>query len=145
MKHMWLFLLFIATTLLTTSLICSAQDSNGGKADSTQSSPKSDIPDRAQLSKGDAQALLVKNIKPDYPPLAPRAGIQGDVVMKALVDKEGNVEDVIYVSGHPMLAPAAIRAVKQWKYKPYVADGKPQRFETQITMNFKSPDRISIK
>jgi len=65
--------------------------------------------------------------------------------MKALVDKDGNVEDVIFVSGHPMLAPAAVRAVKQWKYKPYVADAKSQPFETQITLNFKSSGRISIK
>jgi len=143
MKYVWL--LFIVATLLTTSVICSAQEPNGGKADSIQSSPKADLPPRVQLSRDDAQALLIKSIKPDYPPLAARAGIQGDVVMKARVDKDGNVEDVIYVSGHPMLAPSAVRAVKQWKYKPYVADGKPQPFETQITMNFKSPNRISIK
>jgi protein TonB len=143
MKHMWLLLSVV--TLLTTSVICSAQDANGGKADSAQSSPKVDLPPRVQLSKDDARPLLIKSLKPDYPPLAPRVGIQGDVVMKALVDKDGNVEDVIYISGHPMLAPAALRAVKQWKYKPYVADGKPQPFETQITMNFKLPDHISIK
>jgi TonB family protein len=143
MKYMWL--LSIVATLLTTSGICTAQEPNGGKADLTQSPPKADTAPRAQLSKGDAQALLIKSSKPDYPPLAPRVGIQGDVVMKALVDRDGNVVDVIYVSGHPMLAPAAVTAVKQWKYKPYVADGKPQPFETQITMNFKLPDRISIK
>jgi protein TonB len=143
MKHIWL--PFIVVTLLTTSVISSAQEPSSGKAESPQSSPKADVPPRAQLSKGDAQPLLIKNVKPDYPPLALRAGIQGDVVMKALVDKDGNVEDVIFVSGHPMLAPAAVRAVKQWKYKPYVADAKSQPFETQITLNFKSSGRISIK
>jgi TonB family protein len=143
MKHMWLLLSVV--TVLATSVTCSAQEANGAQVDSAQHSPKVDLPPRVQLSKDDAKALLIKSIKPDYPPLAPRVGIQGDVVMKALVDKDGNVEDVIYISGHPMLAPAAMRATKQWKYKPYVADGKPQPFETQITMNFKLPDRISIK
>jgi periplasmic protein TonB len=52
------------------------------------------------------------------------------------VDKEGNVANIQLISGHPLLAPAAIEAVKQWKYKPFLLDGIPLAVETQVTVNF---------
>lgn len=56
--------------------------------------------------------------------------------MKALINKAGDVESLELVSGHPMLAPAAMDAVKQWKYKPYLLNGKAVEVETQITVNY---------
>jgi protein TonB len=53
-----------------------------------------------------------------------------------LIDKNGGVEELTLVSGHPMLAPAAIEAVKQWKYKPFLLNGQPVKVETQILVDF---------
>ena len=56
--------------------------------------------------------------------------------MQAVISKDGSIEDLKVISGHPMLVPAAIDAVKQWKYKPYILNGEPVVVDTQITVNF---------
>ncbi len=89
-----------------------------------------------RLEQGVSTGLLIKKVLPDYPPLARVSRIQGQVVLKAWIDKNGNIENLTLVSGHPMLAPAAIEAVKQWKYKPYLQNGQPVKVETQIVVNF---------
>jgi protein TonB len=58
------------------------------------------------------------------------------VLLQAVISKDGSIEDLKVISGHPMLVPAAIDAVKQWKYKPYVLNGEPVVVDTQITVNF---------
>jgi protein TonB len=63
-------------------------------------------------------------VAPVYPPLARQARIQGTVILKIVINKDGDVRNVQSVSGHPMLAPAAVEAVKQWKYHPYTEEGK---------------------
>jgi protein TonB len=57
-------------------------------------------------------------------------------VLKAEIDKEGNIQDLSVLSGDPELAPAALKAVKQWKYRPYFLQGQPVSVETQITVIF---------
>jgi protein TonB len=57
-------------------------------------------------------------------------------VLKVIIDKEGNVANIQLISGHPMLAPPAIEAVKQWKYRPYLLNDAPVEIETQVTVNF---------
>jgi protein TonB len=91
---------------------------------------------KVRVSQGVAQGLLVHQVKPQYPPLARQARIQGSVVLQAVISKEGTIQNLRMVSGHPMLAPAAIDAVKQWRYKPYFLNGEPVEVETQITVNF---------
>jgi protein TonB len=71
-----------------------------------------------------------------YPQLARAARIQGQVVLQASIGKDGSIQNLRLVSGHPMLAPAAIDAVKQWKYKPYFLNGEAVEVDTQITVNF---------
>lgn len=61
---------------------------------------------------------------------------RGSVVIKALINQTGDVESVELVSGHPMLVQAALDAVKQWKYRPYLLNGKPVSVETQVVVNF---------
>ncbi len=100
----------------------------------TQSSPAS--PQRVRVSQGVSAGLLVKKVAPQYPEDARQARIQGTVVLHALIDKYGDVVDLSLVSGHPMLAPAAIKAVKKWKYRPYLLNGQPMTVETQIVVNF---------
>ena len=91
---------------------------------------------RVRVSQGVTQGLLLRRIQPNYPPLARQARIQGSVLLQAEISKDGSIQNLRLISGHPMLAPAAIDAVKQWKYKPYILNGEPVEVETQITVNF---------
>ena len=79
---------------------------------------------------------LIKKVAPVYPPLARQARIQGTVMLRVVIDKAGDVANIQLISGHPMLAPAAMEAVKQWKYQPYLVDGKPVEVETKVQVNF---------
>ena len=98
--------------------------------------PKVATPTRVRVSQGVTEGLLIHQVKPNYPPLARQARIQGSVVLQAVIAKDGTIQNLHLVSGHPMLAPAAIEAVKQWRYKPYILNGDPVEVETQITVNF---------
>jgi len=93
-------------------------------------------PQRVRVSSGVVSGLLLRKVQPNYPPLARQARIQGVVVLQAQISKEGAIENLQLISGHPMLAPAAIEAVKQWKYKPYLLNGEPVEVETQVQVNF---------
>jgi periplasmic protein TonB len=98
--------------------------------------PKIATPQRVRVSSGVVSGLLLRKVNPTYPPLARQARIQGVVVLQAQISKDGNIENLQLISGHPMLAPAAIEAVKQWKYKPYLLNGEPVEVETQVQVNF---------
>ena len=88
------------------------------------------------IAKGVAAGLIISKVQPDYPPMARQARIQGAVVMKAVINQTGDVESVELLSGHPMLVQAALDAVKQWKYRPYLLNGNAVAVETQVTVNF---------
>jgi protein TonB len=98
--------------------------------------PKVAAPQRVRVSQGVSQGLLIKKVQPPYPPLARQARIQGQVVLQAEISKDGTIQNLRLISGHPMLAPSAIEAVKQWRYKPYYLNGEPVEVETQITVIF---------
>jgi TonB family protein len=89
-----------------------------------------------RISSGVSTGLLIRKVAPHYPEDARAARIQGQVVLQAEIDKNGNVENLSLISGHPLLAPAAIEAVKQWQYKPYLLNGQPVKVETQVIVNF---------
>ena len=99
------------------------------------------VPQHVQVTGSVMADHLVKKVAPAYPPLARQARIQGEVILKAHISKSGDVENLQLVSGHPMLAPAAIEAVKQWKYIPYVFNGEPVKVETSVTVNFTLADK----
>jgi protein TonB len=80
--------------------------------------------------------MLIRQIKPQYPPLARQARIQGQVILQAVIGKDGKVQNLHLISGHPMLVPAAMEAVKQWRYRPYYLNGAPVEVDTQIVVNF---------
>jgi protein TonB len=82
------------------------------------------------------QGSLIRKVEPKYPQLAIAARIHGSVVLAAVISKAGTIENLKLVSGHPMLVPAAIDAVRQWQYRPYVLNGEIIEVETQITVNF---------
>src|SRR5437667_1116217 len=98
--------------------------------------PKAATPQRVRVSQGVSQGLLIRKVQPAYPPLARQARIQGQVVLQAEISKDGSIENLRLISGHPMLAPAAIEAVKQWRYKPYLLNGEPVAVETTVQVNF---------
>jgi len=98
--------------------------------------PKIAAPQRVRVSSGVVSGLLVKKVNPNYPPLARQARIQGVVLLQAQISKDGRIENLQLISGHPMLAPAAIEAVKQWVYRPYLLNGEPCEVDTQIQVNF---------
>lgn len=93
-------------------------------------------PQRVRISQGVTRGLLIRRVEPAYPPLARSARVQGEVVLSAVISVNGDIENLQLVSGHPMLVPAALTAVKQWKYKPYLLNGQPTEVETTITVIF---------
>lgn len=98
--------------------------------------PKVIAPPKMRVSSGVAQGLLIHQVKPAYPTLAVQARVQGTVVLQAMIAKDGTVQDLRVVSGHPLLVQAALEAVKLWRYKPYLLNGQPVEVDTQINVNF---------
>jgi periplasmic protein TonB len=82
------------------------------------------------------QGNLIRRVEPAYPPLARSARIEGSVELAAIISKEGAIENLRLVSGHPLLVHAALDAVRQWRYRPYILNGEPVEVETQITVRF---------
>ena len=91
------------------------------------------------LSSQGAEKRLLRHIQPAYPADARKSGIEGTVVLKTVVNETGVVEGVRLVEGNPALATAAIGAVKQWRYRPYVRDGRAQPFQTIVLVEFQRP------
>ena len=86
---------------------------------------------------GNVQAAnLIHQVNPIYPPLARQARVQGVVVMEAVISKEGSIESLRVVTGHPLLNQAALDAVKQWKYRPTLLNGEPVEVITTVTVTF---------
>ncbi len=91
---------------------------------------------RVIVSRGVVSGFLISQVKPVYPTLAIQARIQGDVVLAAVISRNGTIENLHALSGHPMLIPAALDAVRQWRYRPYLLNGEPVEVETQIIVAF---------
>jgi TonB family protein len=87
------------------------------------------------LSSKGAERRLLHRVQPVYPPEVRSQGVEGTVVLKTMVNERGTVEGVRLVEGNPALAEPAISAVKQWRYQPYVRDGKAQPFQTIVLVD----------
>src|ERR1700722_7094605 len=98
--------------------------------------PKVATPQRVRVSAGVTSGLLIRKVQPNYPPLARQARISGTVVLRAVISKDGSIENLQLISGHPMLVQSALDAVKQWRYKPYLLNGEPVEVDTEIQVNF---------
>jgi protein TonB len=83
-----------------------------------------------------ADQHVSSRVDPVYPETLRRKGVHGEVVLQALVAKDGSVDSVSVVSGNPQLAAAAMDAVKQWKYQTYLHNGAPASFQTNVTVAF---------
>jgi len=82
------------------------------------------------------EGMLLRRVQPAYPEAARKMRIQGPVVLQAIISKEGRIEHLQVVSGHPFLVKAAAEAVQQWRYRPYVLNGEAVEVETLVTVNF---------
>jgi TonB family protein len=105
-----------------------------GTPEAEESQPKS--PQRIRVPEEVSRKLLISTVFPKYPALARQARIQGTVVLDANISKDGTVETLQVISGHPLLVQAALDSVKQWRYKSYMLNGKPVAVNTQIIVVF---------
>lgn len=115
---------FVALSVLVVSAaFAAAQDSP---------SPKPHL----RVSSGVAEGLIKHKVNPKYPREAREQGIEGDVILRATIDTKGNITNLKVSQGDPILAAAAIDAVKDWKYRPYVLNGEPVDVDTTIKIQF---------
>ncbi len=85
-------------------------------------------------------AKLIVQVKPEYPPLAKLARVQGTVRLEAVIASDGTIRDLKVVQGHPLLAKAALEAVSRWRYQPTLLNGEPLEVLTEIDVNFTLSD-----
>jgi protein TonB len=83
------------------------------------------------------EAMLIKKVIPDYPMIAKIAGVQGDVLLHAIVAKDGTIQSLTVTSGPDLLRKAALQAVQQWRYRPYMLNGEAIEVESIITVSFR--------
>ena len=93
-------------------------------------------PKRIRVGGNVAKARLTRQVRPQYPPLARQARIQGTVKLSAIIAKDGSIQKLEVMSGHPLLVPAALAAVKQWRYRPTLLNGEAVEVLTNIDVNF---------
>jgi protein TonB len=106
-------------------------------ANRTSTAPKAEeIPKRLVVSQGVSLGMLQSQIEPVYPMIARRARVQGRVTLRAIISAQGAIESLQVIDGHPMLVSAAMDAVRQWRYKPYMLSGQPVEVETTVFVNF---------
>ena len=92
-------------------------------------------PHRAMISRVE-EGMILYRVEPVYPALARQIRVQGEVVLRALISKDGRIEALQVVSGHPLLAGAAVNAVSQWRFRPYRLNGSAVEVDAQITVRF---------
>jgi protein TonB len=97
---------------------------------------KAGYPKRITIRRQRPAGQVARQPKPVYPPLAKQARISGVVHLAAVISKDGTIQDLKVISGHPLLIPSALEAVKQWVYQPTQLNGEPVEVSTQIDVNF---------
>ena len=98
--------------------------------------PKPVTPKRIRVGGNVQKARLINQLKPLYPPLARQARIQGTVRLEAIIAKDGTIQQLRVVKGHPLLVQSALNAVRQWRYNPTVLNGQPVEVATTIDVHF---------
>lgn len=93
-------------------------------------------PSRIRVGGNVQRANLIRQVMPQYPPLAKQARIQGTVRFTAIIGKDGHIQNLQLISGHPLLVAAAEQAVQQWVYRPTELNGEPVEVVTTIDVNF---------
>jgi len=114
-------------------------NSEASKKDAADDAPLPGESTAIILSSKGAEKRLAHSVPAKYPAGAVSGGAQGTLVLKEVVDENGKVVGARLVEGDPALANAAIKAVKQWRYRPYMRDGRAQPFQTVVIMDFQRP------
>lgn len=99
--------------------------------------PSAQAPKRIRVSQGVTEGMILSRVNPVYPAVAKAARTDGVVVLKAVIGRDGTIQNLQVASGPPLLAPAAIDAVRQWRYRPYLLNGEPTEVETTINVIFR--------
>jgi protein TonB len=98
--------------------------------------PQAATPKRIRVGGQVESAKLIFQPKPEYPPLARMARIQGTVRLEAIISRDGTIQDLKVLSGHPLLVKSAIEAVQRWRYQPTLLNGEPVEVVTEVDVNF---------
>jgi len=114
----------------------SQPEPSGGNATENLPPPVQRSLGPARISGGVMAGLILAKVQPQYPVEARNAGVSGTVVMHAMIGKDGTIENLTVISGPAMLQTAAVDAVKQWTYRPYLLNGVPTEVDTTIVVNF---------
>jgi TonB family protein len=130
------FVIFIAFGAWSRLAAQQSQDQASPPAAQSETAQPPALPTRVRVSQGVSTGLIVKKVQPKYPEKARQNWIQGTVVLHAVISKEGDIVDLSSVSGDSLLVKSAMKAVKQWKYKPYLLQGNPVEVDTEIQVNF---------
>jgi len=131
--------LITALLLLGLSIPALAQSDDAKPDDNAKPANNAKTPDNSAPHKVDSKVLVgyrIHSVDPVYPPLAQKAQIRGDVVLHAIIDRTGKVTRLMVLSGHPLLAKSALDAVRQWRYRPFLLEGKAVEVDTTITVRF---------
>lgn len=108
----------------------------GGILSAANTAPPKVQVQRLRISSGVQASKLISQPKPIYPPIARQARVFGEVVLQAVISKNGTVENLKVIKGHPMLTQSALDAVSKWRYQPTILNGEPVEVDTQIIVNF---------
>jgi TonB family protein len=90
-----------------------------------------------KVSTAEAMAAVINKVHPEYPPVARQLKLQGTVEIGIVIDESGNVEKADAINGNPVLTKPAAAALKKWKFKPFVEDGKQVKAEATLSITFK--------
>ena len=104
-----------------------------------------EVPKRIRISQGVIAGMVIHKVEPRYPIVAREARIQGEVVLAAVISKEGAIRNLQLVSGHPMLVPAALAAVQQWRFRPFLLNGEPVEVETTHHCDFQVRELVACR
>jgi protein TonB len=127
----------VATLLVVLGLVFATRTPGAASLRNQQrAAPQPQDRQPARVEQSIAEGFLEKKVNPVYPEKARQMRIQGTVVLNVLLSKKGKVKEMHVVSGHPLLVPAAMDAVKQWKYKPLKVEGRAVEVETDVVVNF---------
>jgi TonB family protein len=113
-----------------------AEDKKESAKDASDKSSDPNVPKRVRVSQGVSEGMLIHKVQPTYPPDARTTHVQGMVVLRVVIGKDGRIQDLSVLSGPPELRQSAMGAVRQWRYKPYSLMGEPVEVDTQITVNY---------
>jgi len=137
-------LLFAMLFAFTSNRLSGQQPQQSGttqESQASQAAPTTTRAPRARVSQSASVSLLIKRVNPEYPKELKKRRIQGMVLLKVMISKDGDVTEVATISGRPDLAALASDAVRQWKYKPYLLSGQPVEVETTVGINFTLSER----